>query len=94
MAFTEDLGAFFSTDDFAVSATYSGGGTVTGIFDNQYLGAPGESPVAGTQPMFMIKTADAPSVVAGQTFIISSVTYTVTGVHPDGTGVTMLMLRR
>ena len=94
MAFTEDLTEFFSTDDFAVSATYSGGGTVSGIFDNQFLGVPGEPVMSGSQPTFTVKTADVPTVTTGQTFVIASVTYTVTGIHPDGTGVTMLLLRK
>lgn len=93
MAFTEDLTQFFDTDDFAVAATISSA-TVNGIFENQFLGAPGEADVAGTVPTFTCRTADVSSVTAGTTVTISAVNYVVTGVHPDGTGVTMLILRR
>lgn len=94
MAFTEDLTQFFDTDDFGVAATI-GAATVNGIFENQFLGAPGEAPVAGTVPTFTCRTTDVSSVVSGtSTAVINSATYTVVGIHPDGTGVTTLILRR
>lgn len=93
MAFTEDLTQFFDPDEFGVSATI-GAATVSGIFDNQFLGAPGEAAVASATPTFTCRTADVSSVTSGTTLVISSITYTVVGVHPDGTGVTVLVLRR
>lgn len=93
MAFTEDLTVFFDTDDFGVVATI-GAASVNVIFDNAYLGIEGETVVAATQPMVYARTSDVSSVVAGNTVIVNSVTYTVVGVHPDGTGVTQLILRR
>lgn len=92
MAFTEDISAFFDTDDFAVSATV-GAATFSVIFDNAYLSAGGDAAIAGTQPMCHARTADVSGVSIGNTMTINSVAYVVTGLHPDGTGVTAVMLR-
>lgn len=92
MAFTEDISAFFDTDDFAVSATV-GAATFNVIFDNAYLSAGGDAPVAGTQPMVTARSSDVSSVWIGNTMTINSVAYVVTGIHPDGTGVTVITLR-
>lgn len=89
MAFTEPIAGFFGTDGFAVSATLAGV-AVTGIFDAAYYEPLGE--VQGRQPMFMLPTASAPSAVHGQSLVIGATTYTVRGVEPDGTGVTVLRL--
>ncbi|MBK7592226.1 MAG: hypothetical protein IPI27_13395 [Betaproteobacteria bacterium] len=90
MAFTEPIASFFGTDDFAVTATLAGV-SVTGIFDAQYYEPLGND-VQGSQPMFMLPTASAPSAAHGQTLVIGASTYKVRGVEPDGTGVTVLRL--
>lgn len=92
MAFTEDITAFFDTDDFAVSATV-GAATFNVIFDNAYLSAGGDASVAGTQPMCHARSADVSGVSIGSTMTVNSVAYVVTGLHPDGTGVTVITLR-
>jgi hypothetical protein len=89
MAFVEPIAAYFMTDGFAVTATLAGV-TVTGIFDAQYYEPLGE--VQGRQPMFMLPTASASSAAHGQSLVIGATTYTVRGVEPDGTGVTVLIL--
>lgn len=89
MAFVEDLSPFFSTSDFAVTATLAGA-TVTGIFDAAYFETLGE--VEGRQPMFMLPTSSAPTVAHGQSLVIGAKTYKVRGVQPDGTGITLLRL--
>lgn len=89
MAFTEPLAGYFGTDDFAVSATLAGV-AVTGIFDARYYEPLGT--VEGSQPMFMLPTASAPSAAHGQALVVNGRTYTVVGVEPDGTGVTLLRL--
>jgi hypothetical protein len=91
MAFVEDLSPFFSTDDFAVSATLNGV-AVTGIFDAGYLEAFGE--VEGRQPAFTLPTASASAAAHGQSLVIGVTTYKVRGVEPDGTGVTLLRLEK
>lgn len=92
MAFTEDLTPFFDTDDFAVAATYNVSTTVNGIFDNGFSAAGADPGVEGSLPSFTCRSADVPSAAHGDTLVISSVSYTVVGVHPDGTGVVVLAL--
>jgi hypothetical protein len=92
VAFAEDLTQFFDTDDFGVAATYNGSATVNGIFDNGFSAIGNEPGVEGSMPAFTCRAADIPSVAHGDTLVISAVTYTVVGVHPDGTGVVTLAL--
>lgn len=89
MAFTEPLAGFFGTDGFAVSATLAGV-TVTGIFDARYYEPMGM--VEGSSPTFLLPTSSAPSAAHGQAFVVNGRAYTVVGVEPDGTGVTLLKL--
>jgi len=94
MPFTEDLTAFFSTDDFGTSAVYSGtGSTINGIFDAAYAEAL-DGMVQGSQPAFVTRTADVPSATHGQTITISGTAYKIVGVEPDGTGLTLLRLEK
>jgi hypothetical protein len=91
MPFAEDLTPFFAVSDFGTAATYSvGSATVNGIFDKAYADPLGL--VEGTAPVFVCRTADVPTAAHGQTFTINAVAYTVCGVEPDGTGVTLLRL--
>jgi len=90
--FAEDLAPFFDTDTgFAQFATVSGQ-SVPVIFDNGYqAGLSGL--VETTGPTARAKSADVGAVVQGSTMVIGGTTYTVTGVQPDGQGVTTLLLR-
>ena len=98
MAFDEDLTAFFSTDDFAVTATWTPDGgdptTVTGIFDNEYIEdiGGGEVDIEATHPMFLVKTADVPNVAQGDQLFVNDLYYRIVNVQPDGTGLTVLIL--
>ena len=90
-----DLEGFFDTDEHAVSAVWSEGGTVNGIFDNPYLGLDLGGEVAGveaSQPVFRCLTKDVPNVSQGQTLTIGGVVYQIVIKRPDGTGVTDLVL--
>lgn len=79
--------AYFT--DFGVPATLDGA-PVRGIFDNAY----GESfgLVASSSPVFRLPSSIA--VATGQTLIIAATTYTVAGIEPDGTGLTVLRLEK
>lgn len=83
----EDFAAYFA--DFGVPATLNGV-IVRGIFDNAY----GESfsLVASSSPVFRLPSSIA--VATGQTLVIAATTYTVVGVEPDGTGLTVLRLEK
>jgi hypothetical protein len=90
--FVEDLSTFFdTTTGFAVSATVLGQ-TVPVIFDKAYFGAMGGL-VESTGPQCLAQTSTVASVVQGTAIVINATTYTVTGVEPDGTGITVLQLR-
>lgn len=93
MAFTEDLDTFLDTDEFAVTATLTGGATVSVIFDKAYIAAMGGQ-VDATEPMCLLKTSDvaARSIAFGTTLTIAGTAYTVRGIQPDGTGMTVLAL--
>lgn len=87
--------AFFKSgaDEFEVAATWNST-TVQGIFDNDYLEIEaGEVGVQGNQPRFFCATADISGMVAGQDFVIGGVTYKTVRQEPDGTGVSLVVLR-
>lgn len=86
MAF-DDPAAFMT--DFAADATLDGA-AVRGVFDNGFASA---MDIAGTAPSLLLPSSSAASAAAGQTLVVGGVSYTVTGVEPDGTGMTLLRLR-
>lgn len=72
---------------------YNASTTISGIFDNEYIGVPsGDIDVESASPAFTCQTSDVPSADHGDTLVVNSVTYTVRGVQPDGTGITVLLL--
>ncbi len=93
---TNDLAVFLA--DFGVSATYTHAGTpatISVIFDNEYVPANlGGIEVESLGPAATCKTSDVSNAAHGDTVVINSVTYYITGVHPDGTGMTVLLLSR
>lgn len=94
MPFTENLAVFFSTDEFAQTATV-GAASMPVIFDAagaQGLGGLVES----VGPQAMAKSADvaANAIAHGTAITVGGVGYVVTGIEPDGLGVTTLRLRR
>lgn len=95
MAFTEDLSVFFSTDDFAVTATV-GAASVSVIFDREHVEAMGGfgGGIDATQPTALLKTSDvtARSIARNTAIVISGTTYYVQSLRPDGTGLTLLAL--
>jgi hypothetical protein len=95
MAFAEDLSYLEdAARGFAVDAVYSvGPATIRGIFDAAYF-EPFGGQMQGNSPAFTTKTSNVPSAAHGQTLTIGGTVYTVVGVEPDGTGVTVLRLRK
>lgn len=88
MAFTENLDAFLSTDEFAVSATL-GASTFSVIFDRAHLESLG---ISTTQPMLIAKTSDVSSATRGTSITVNGSAYTIMDNQPDGTGISALML--
>lgn len=94
MAFREDFGLFFNTDEFAVQATLAvGGASFPVIFDRAYQAALGGQ-ISATNPQAVARDSDlqALDVVAGTELSIDDVDYRVRDLQPDGTGTTALIL--
>lgn len=89
---TENPAIFLA--DFGTDATWSGGGTVRGIFDSGFQAAQLglDVGIEGARYTYLVPTADMPGVAHGHTLVIGGTTYTVRGVQPDGTGWTLLVL--
>lgn len=80
---TEDMDAFFSTDDFAVPGVLDGSLTVNGIHDPRYADP---FMVEGVENVFICPIASAPSVAHGSTLVISGTTFKVRGVRKHEPG--------
>ncbi len=97
MAFEEDLSLFLSVDEFAVTAVAvnSLGATVQFqvIFDNAYAGQLANM-VDATGPAALARSVDVAQIRQGNPLTIGSDDWVVTGMEPDGTGMTLLTLRR
>ena len=80
MAFNEDLTAFFSTSDFAVSATFTpktgNDETANVILDTPSEGMFGGD-MTGTNYLMTCRAADLPNIVRGCRGVIGGVTYVV-----------------
>ncbi|GAF85155.1 unnamed protein product [marine sediment metagenome] len=87
-----DLDTFLANDEFAVDVTYNAV-TFTGIFDDAF-----DSPnldtgqIETTAPQVLVKDSDISGIAQDDTMTINSVVYNVTGIHPDGTGLTTIIL--
>ena len=88
MAFTEDHSAFLSTDDFGVICVV-GGSSVNVIFDHPYDEVHG---VSGETPVVIGDSTDLAAATAGSSLLVNDTLYVVREVHPDGTGMTTLVL--
>lgn len=86
-------------DAIGLNATYTPAGgvaaTIKVLFDNEYelIGLLGGA-VSSTGPAAQCKTSDVSSAKKGDALTVSGVNYSVTEVKPDGTGMTVLMLRK
>lgn len=90
--FTEDLTPFFA--DFGEMVSL-GVGPLKAIFDNGHqaaslLGVEFES----RNPVLYVKTADLPADAHDLPVTVRGVEYEVINVEPDGTGLSVLQLRR
>jgi hypothetical protein len=98
MAMVEDTSVFFSTAEFADTATLNGVG-VTGIFDNGYEhGGAGLSGMSSSQPAFTLPASSVPAGLVGKAFVVLTGigvgNYQVVESQPDGTGMVVLLLER
>ena len=92
MAIAEDLTAFLNVSDFAQAVTVAGA-EVAVLFDNGYQAALNGF-AESAAPSIMGKTSDLAALVQGSAVTVGGIDYKVVSVHPDGTGVTTLILER
>ncbi len=88
--FAEDLSVFFNTAEHATAATLDGL-PVVGIYGNAYAQAYG---ISTRDSLFTMASADCANAVIGSSLVVGSIIYRVSGMQPDGTGVTTLVLER
>lgn len=66
----------------------------TGIFDAAYqLADAGNNGMASTGPVLTLPTAQVPANAAGQAVLVNGVSFTVAAHQPDGTGISLLLLK-
>lgn len=92
MPFTEDLTVFLA--DFGETVTLNGV-AVTAVFDADYASA-GAGPLglASTSPALTVPTASVPASPVGKPAVVRGVSYTIAEHHPDGTGMSVLLLEK
>lgn len=94
----EDLDAFLSTDEFAVTAVLQPEGgperELTGIFDEPFLNAElGEYDLDTVQPRFLVKASEVRDVARGDTLTVGGrVLDVLSAPQWDGTGMATLVL--
>lgn len=75
--------------DFGIHAVIGGVATLA-LIDDEYAAA--LDMVAGSAPVLTIQTASVPAVAIGNAVVVNATDYTVVGIHPDGAGLTRLIL--
>jgi len=97
----DDLAAFFSADEFGVTATWSPAtefpSSVDGILTLEFVEiAEGErAGVESRKPVFTCATADVPGNAHGAGLTVDGTAYTVAGIEPSTDGaVTRLILTK
>lgn len=89
--FVEDLAAFLKETEFSVPATLPGGSVVQVIFDEPFEEIIG---MESSQPTALGRSVDLFGLAHGSTITVSSRSWRVVGIQPDGTGMTRLLLGR
>lgn len=90
--YEEDLDPFF--EDFGEDATWNTT-TFKVVFHNEYEAAvlfTGE--IETRNPYVEVKDSDISGIVHGNVLTIDGTAYKVTGIQPDGTGITVLLLSK
>lgn len=91
---------FFNTQEFGVTSTITSRSSgaevdVNGIFDSQYLNLDlGAGSVTTSDLQFMCRTSDVVDFTQGDRVVIDEVTYEISDMQADGTGITVLKLHR
>ncbi len=92
MPFAENLGVFFA--DFGDDGTLAGQ-PVRGIYDAPFtVAALGGAGMLATEPTYRLASASVPANVFNAALVIPQGSFTVREAHPDGTGLTTLVLSK
>lgn len=92
--------AFFNPQEFGVTSkiTSNSSGSefeVIGVFDNQFLSLDlGMGAVSTSELQFTCRTQDVISIEQGDILELEGVSYQITNLMADGTGITVLKLHR
>ena len=90
--FVEDLARFFV--DFGDDGTLAGQ-PVRGIYDAPFIVEPmGAAGMLAAEPSFRLASSSVPGSVFGAALVIPQGSFTVREAHPDGTGLTTLVLSK
>lgn len=82
-------------EDWGVAATLASGASITGIFDDKYLGLDANGMlVEADSPILFCRSLDvsAQSITHGTVLTINGTAYTVRTVKPDGSGMSQVVL--
>lgn len=97
----EDFNAAFFDGSFDEEIIYTPFGgqarPVRAIFDNEYQAAQftqADAQIEASGPSATCREADVAEVAHGDTLQVRGVTYSVAEVHPDGTGLIVLILSK
>ncbi len=92
MDFSGDVADFLA--DFGVPVSWNNT-TITAIFKDEFHEVLLEGiGVESADPQLICSSADVAAAAQGQTATVGGVAYYIRGVHPDGTGITILILSR
>lgn len=77
--------------DFAIPATINGIADIDAIYDSAYV----LSDFTDTYlPSVLVKSSDIVGVVQGYAVLVADLSFVITSIQPDGTGMTRLILER
>lgn len=91
---TSDIKSIFmNNEQFADDFVFSRSGlTISGLFDKEFILVVDD--VETTAPALTVADSDIVGIIHGDTLteVSTSIVYNVTGIQPDGTGVTLVIL--
>lgn len=100
MAIEDDAMRLELLEDFGSSSTYTDtsaatSSVVTVLLRNEFeaVDVGGEVSIESSAPVIHVRSSDVSSIAHGDTFLVDSTTFTVTGVEPDNAGMTVCRLR-
>jgi len=97
MAFLEPFDVFFSPAGFGQPVQIGDYGTeitINAIFNNDHVDLPGKPEVSVSGPQITCKTSDVANIEEYARVVVGTVVYKVYDIQQDGTGVTVLILKR